>query len=783
MYIWYIMTKRIILLLLITIHAVLLYAQKEKGPVQYVKPNIGSAHSRYFFYTPAAVPFGMAKLAPSTNGSNGNAGGWEAVGYDDRHRSIEGFANFHEFQIGGVVFAPTVGQLKTFPGKEGERNSGYRSSFDKADEYATAGYYRVWLKDYKIKAELTATQRVGFHQYTFPETDSANVIFDIGHKMGESGPVLDAKVTYRDRHVWGYVVTKPVYVQKYQEAANVTMYFYAELDKSPVSYGTFKDSISHHGLKSIQGKGAGIYLRFKTKKGEQIGIKTGLSYTSVENAKLNLMKEASILTFAKAKAAAIQNWNNSLGRIAVEGGLEQDRIKFYTGLFHALLGRGLANDVNGAYPKNDGTTGQIALLKNGNPVHNHYNTDAIWGAFWNLTQLWAIAYPEYYNDWVQSQLLVYKDAGWLGDGIATSKYVSGVGTNFTGLAIAAAYNVGIRNYDVASAYAAVRKNELEGKDRIPGAGKLDVGVFVKNGYSPYVKDLSGNPELNTEGSPFGASHTLEYSFSAYAAAQFARALGKTADDQQLSKLSEGWKLLYDPATKFIRPKDNQGKFLDKFNPFESWRGFQEGNAWQYTFYVPHVPEQLVSLVGKETFSNRLDSIFTVSQKNLFGGGKHIDAFAGIEGLYNHGNQPNLHVSWLFHYAGRPDLSQKWVRAICNEFYGTDGIHGYGYGQDEDQGQLGAWYVLSAMGLFDVKGLTAPEPSFLIGAPLFKTVRIKLPKEIRKSDFLIEADQQLPDHQYIHSGTFNGQPLKGLTIKFNELNKGGILNLVLSNQPK
>ncbi|RAJ32162.1 putative alpha-1,2-mannosidase [Pedobacter cryoconitis] len=775
--------KRIVLLLLISIQTSFLYAQQEDGPVQYVKPNIGSAHSRYFFYTPAAVPFGMAKLAPSTNGSEGNPSGWEAVGYDDRHSSIEGFANFHEFQIGGIVFAPTVGKLKTFPGKKEEKNSGYRSSFDKSDEYATAGYYRVLLKDYGIKAELTATKRVGFHQYTFPETTAANIIFDIGHKMGESGPVVDAKVTYAHGHIWGYVVTKPVYVQKYQKSANVTMYFYAVMDKMPVSYGAFRDSTQFKGLQTIQGKGAGIYLQFKTKKGEQIGIKTGLSYTSADNAKLNLNKEASGLTFAKAKAGATQKWNKLLGRIEVKGGLKQDRIKFYTGLFHALLGRGLASDVNGAYPKNDGGTGQIPLSGNGTPKYHHYNTDAIWGAFWNLTQLWAIAYPEYYNDWVQSQLLVYKDAGWLGDGIATSKYVSGVGTNFTGLAIAAAYNVGIRNYDVQLAYEAVRKNELEARGRIPGAGKLDVGVFVEKGYSPYLKDLTGNPELNTKGSPFGASHTLEYSFSAFAAAQFAKALHQTKDYNQLTKLSEGWKLLYDPATKFIRPKDDQGNFLAKFNPFEPWKGFQEGNAWQYTFYVPQAPEQLVSLIGKETFSSRLDSIFTVSQKNSFGGGTEIDAFAGIQGLYNHGNQPNLHVAWLFNYAGRPDLSQKWVRAICNEFYGTDGIHGYGYGQDEDQGQLGAWYVLAAMGLFDVKGLTGPDPSFLIGTPLFETVRIKLPKEIRKNEFLIKVRQQNPAHFYIQGGRFNGQRLNAFSLKFEDLVKGGFLELVAGGEGK
>jgi putative alpha-1,2-mannosidase len=170
------------------------FAQQKTDLTVFVKPNIGSVHSRYFFYTPAAVPLGMAKLAPSTNGSYGNKSGWEAVGYDDRHGSIEGFANFHEFQVGGVVFAPSVGKLKTTPGQLDRPQSGYRSAFDKKDEFATSGYYRVKLKDYNILAELTATKRVGFHRYTFPKTEEANLIFDIGHVMGESGPVVDAEV-------------------------------------------------------------------------------------------------------------------------------------------------------------------------------------------------------------------------------------------------------------------------------------------------------------------------------------------------------------------------------------------------------------------------------------------------------------------------------------------------------------------------------------------------------------------------------------------------------------
>jgi predicted alpha-1,2-mannosidase len=757
------------------------YAQQKQHLTQYVKPNIGSVHSRYFFYTPAAVPFGMAKLAPSTDGSYGNRSGWEAVGYDDRHHSIAGFPHFHEFQIGGVVFAPTVGEIKTNAGKVDMPHSGYLSSFDKVDEFATSGYYRVKLKDYGVQAELTATKRVGFHKYTFPSTDSANVIFDIGHVMGESGPVIDAEVTYDQQHVWGYVITSPLYVQKYQKGADIKMYFFAEIDKLPVAYGTFLDSEIFADKKTIKGKGAGLYLRFKTKKGEAIELKTGLSYTSIENAKLNLLQEAKKLNFEEAKKNAIQIWDAELGRVLVEGGKIEDRTKFYTALYHALLGRGLASDVNGAYPKNDGSIGQIPLNGKGIPVHHHYNTDAIWGAFWNLTQLWSIAYPDYYNDWIQSQLLVYKDAGWLGDGIANSKYVSGVGTNFTGLAIAAAYNVGIRNYDVDLAYQAVRKNEIESKDRLPGAGKLDVGVFVDKGYSPYIKDETGNPELLTNGSPFGASHTLEYAFSAAAAAQFAKSLKHESDYSVLNKLSDAWRTLYDPSTKFMRPKDSEGRFIRNFNPYESWRGFQEGNAWQYTFYVPHVPQELVKLVGEDLFNRRLDSIFTISQKNIFGGGAHIDAFAGIESLYNHGNQPNLHISWLFYFSGRPDLSQKWVRSICNEFYGTEAIHGYGFGQDEDQGQLGAWYVMSSMGLFDVRSLTSENPSFQIGAPLFDRITIELPKTLRKNKFEIEVKNQDTSRIYLDKIQLNGKVLSGLELPFQDLVKGGKMSIVLKNK--
>lgn len=747
----------------------------------YVDPNIGTAHSRWFFYTPGAVPFGLAKLGPSTNAHLGNAQGWEATGYDDRDTSIEGFACLHEFQVGGIVLAPSVGKLQTIPGSLDNPDEGYRSRFDRKDEVATAGYYSVKLKDYNVKAELTATKRVGFQRYTFPKSSQSNIIFDIGNRQGESGAVKEAKVTISaDGRIEGYVITIPEYVKKYQAGADVAMYFSAVLDKKPTAFGTFNKKGTQANSKEISGEGAGVYLTFDTKENETITVKVGLSYTSVVNARLNLDTEAKDLNFDKARKQSLTTWNDYLGRITVESKNETDKTKFYTGLYHALLGRGLGSDVNGAYPMNNGKVGQIPLDAKGQPKHNFYNTDAIWGGFWNLTQLWALAYPEYYADWIQGQLLVYKDAGWLGDGIANSKYVSGVGTNFTGLVIASAYNSGITNFDVEKAYEAALKNELEWRGRIEGAGKMDVKQFVDRGYVPQLDNIGY--DTNSEGSGFSASHTLEYSYSAYAVAQFAKALGKTQDYEKLMKLADGWKFIFDKETMFIRPKYANGKFVDNFDPSQPWRGFQEGNAWQYTFYVPHNVDELVATLGKDTFNDRLDNIFVKSQKNVFGGGTTIDAFAGLSGFYNHGNQPNLHISWLFNFSGKPYLTQKWVHAICDEFYGTEGIHGYGYGQDEDQGQLGAWYVMSSIGLFDVKGLTDINPSFQIGSPLFDKVTIKQSGKSGNKNFVIDVKNNSKINVYLQEVKLDNKNVEKLSIDLKDIRKGGTLKMKVDAKP-
>ncbi len=751
-------------------------AQASKSLLQYVEPRIGTAHCRAFHFAPGSMPFGMAKPGPSTNGSLGNADGWQATGYDYRDTSIEGFVCTHEFQVGGITVAPSTGQLRTIPGlPDGTGPKGYRSAFGHEEEYATAGYYQVLLKDYGINAEVTATQRVAYLRFTFPESSSAHLIFDIGHQQGESGKVKDSEVWINeDGTVEGYVITRPEYIKKYQPNADQRIYFSAVVDKKANSHGTFNGEEVHENQTYAHGLGAGAYLNYNTKKGEQITAKVGISYTSVQNARINLKAEATSVSFDQARDASQMIWGEALGRIRVEGKNEEDLKKFYTGLYHALLGRGVMSDVNGAYPKHDGTIGQVPV-EHGAPKHYMFNTDAMWGGQWNLTQLWALAYPEHLSEFVSSTLQEYKDCGWLADGLANSKYVSGVGTNQLPLMIDAAYQCGIRDFDFDLAYEACLKNEMDGNRRPEGAGKDDTADFVELGYAPH-KNLGERGEDFY----FSGSHTLEYAFSAYATAMLGKSLGKTQDYDKLIWMSKGWERIFDEKTGYMHPRLKNGDFIANFDPMQVWRGFQEGNAVQYTFYVPHTPEELIKKVGKDEFNKRLNDIFVASQPQIFSGGKEIDAFAGLRTYYNQGNQPCLHISWLFNHSGRPDLSQKWVRAICDEFYGTDGIHGYGYGQDEDQGQLGAWYVMSSIGLFAVDGLTSPEPAFSIGSPIFDKVVIKLNKQYYKGDeFVITTKNNSKKNVYIQpSKLINGKKSTAGSIKFSDVTNGGTLNLTM-----
>lgn len=755
----------------------------QKQPIEWVNPQIGATHCRWFFYTPAALPFGMAKLAPTTD-AYGSIGSWLPNGYDDRHTSIEGFAHLHEFQIGGIVTTPTVGELKTLPGTQNEPDKGYRSRFDKSSEVATPGFYEVTLSDYGVKVELTATERVGFHRYTYPQSTQSRILFDIGHPQGESAEVVDTKIEYNKENntVSGYLECYPVYATFCDKGNTVKSYFYAQLSKTPQSVGTFRDSIIYAQTASIDGKGTGMFLEFQTSKDEVVEMQVGLSFTSIDNAKLNLLTEAKDVTFDSAKQSAHDKWNNMLSKLTVEGGSDESITKFYTALYHALLGRGLASDVDGSYITNTKEIARSECDASGKPLHHQYNTDGIWGGFWNLTQVWTLAYPEYFEQYVNSTLNFSRHTGgWLHDGQAAGVYTNGVQTNFQGLIACAAYNAGIlKNTDIDYLWKAVSQNELGYENRPAGAGRYDNDQFVKLGYVPsinYVQD-------NGWASNFGVSHTLEYCFSSYATASLAKALGKNEDAAKFMEYAAGYKKLFDAETGYFRPREVDGSFIKDFDPMKAWYGFQEGNAVQYTWYVPHDIKGLMALVGKERFNERLEKTFFESSKTLYGGKPgEFDSFSGVEKLYNQGNQPCLHNSWLFNYSGQPWLTQYYTRDICNVFYGTEPTHGYGYGQDEDQGQLGAWYVMASMGLFDVQGGTNTNSTMQIGSPLFDKITINLDKNYYEGDkFVINIKNNSDSSYYVQKAQLNGSDFNDCFISLKDITKGGELTLEMGVKP-
>lgn len=768
--------------LLLSVLSVWACSGPTKLPVDWVDPQLGATHCRWFFYTPAARPFGMAKLAPTTD-AYGSMGSWLPNGYDDRHTSIEGFAHLHEFQLGGIVTMPTTGELKTLPGTQENPDSGYRSRFDKATEKASPGSYEVMLADYKIKAELTATDRVGYHRYTFPKSDSARILFDIGHPQGESAKIVDTHICYQpeDHSISGFVEAYPVYATFSDKGNTVKSYFYAYLPKEVTSVGTYRDSLVYADSTQISGTGTGMYLEFTTADAETVEMQVGLSYTSVDNARLNLLTEAKGHSFDQVKAEARSAWNEMLSRLEVEGGTDTDKTKFYTGLYHALLGRGIANDVDGSYITNTKTIAKLPCDESGKPLYNHHNTDGIWGGFWNLTQVWTLAYPEVFESYVRSTLDFSRHTGgWLHDGEAAGVYTNGVQTNFQGLIASAAYQAGIVKSDLDYLWKAVYQNELGFENRPDGAGRYDNGEFVKRGYVPLHDYTLPNGWVTN----FGASHSLEYCFAAYAASQLAESLGKKEEAVILRKYAEGYQLLFDKETGYVRPREESGEFMKDFDPMKAWLGFQEGNAAQYTWYAPHDIAGLLSLIGKEEFNRRLEHTFETASKTLYGGKQgEFDSFSGVEQLYNHGNQPCLHNSWLFNYSGKPWLTQKYTRDICNVFYGTEPTHGYGYGQDEDQGQLGAWYVLASMGLFDVQGGTNRNPTMQIGSPIFDKITIHLhPDYYEGKTFTIIADGNTPTSCYVQGAELNGEPLNRCFLPLKEIQKGGCLKLKMGEQP-
>jgi predicted alpha-1,2-mannosidase len=763
--------KKLSVIIFLFLAAGNIYGQQLKSPVDYVDPFIGSQGARWFAFTPAALPFGLVKLAPMTYGFGGYFGGGGKSGYDYRHTSILGFAHVHEWQTGGILVMPTIGKLVTVPGDANNVNSGYRSSFKKANEKASAGYYSVLLDKYNVFAELTATTRVGVEKYTFPQSDSAHIIFDTGHLLGEAGStdwggpeskeILGAGIEILSpTKLQGYTFAVPAY-QVYRaglEKKSIRVYFAATLSKPAASFGCYRDTTHNDNLRAEYGKGCGAYLNFKTQKGEAIEVRVAISFISTEQAWDNLKAEYHGESFDQIRENAKQEWNRQLSKIEVEGGTEKNKVKFYTALYQVLLGRGICSDANGKYISNNNEVRQIPL-KNGVPEYNHYINDALWGAYSNFIQLWSMAYPEQSDSYIKCMLDVYDETGWLPDGLTCDKFMPGMQSNQMSTMIANAINRGIATFDVQKAYQACLKNETEWIGRPAGVGKGDMNYFWQMGYIPIDK----SPRV-------GGSHTLESAYSCWAAAQIAKKLGKMADYEKLMKASRNWENMFDPQYKILYPRNSDGTFMRPFNPTTN-KGLEEGTALQYAFNVPHDIPGLVNKMGKKRTIALLDSIFTVSEKSKF-----------QDKNYTNANEPPLINPYVFNYIGKPSLTQKWVRAIMDNYYDTTP---FGYrGADDDQGQLSGWFVLASLGLFDISGGCGADQQLYIHAPLFPKITIHLNKDYYKADkFTITSKNFSEKSIYVKSAKLNGNNLKDLHFNYNKINDNSSLTLELADSPK
>jgi len=710
---------------------------------RYVNPFIGTgiysyrgAERNINCYPGTVVPFGMVQLSPDT-GNN-------VAGYFYEDSNIEGFSHTHlsgcgDYGLGNILTMATTGDVKT-------TEIEYKSSFSHDLEVAYPGYYMVMLEDYNIKAELTVTARCGFQRYTFPDSDNAHILIDVTHTLEDDEPI-DAFVEIVDNNaITGYVTIPEPFTNGKKP---YTTFFTAKFSKPFSSYGTWKDKILYYGSDSGSGDDIGAYVNFSTYENEIIKVKVGISYVSEEQAYLNLENEITNWDFDFVKNNARDAWNNRLNVINVEGGTNDQKVIFYTALYHSFLMPHIFSDVNGRYI---GFDDKIHIAEN----YTEYATFSLWDTFRSEHPLLVLLQPERQNDMIKSLIDQYKYGGWFPKWPFLNRYTNCMIGDHATSVIVDSYLKGVNNFDVSTAYEGMRKSAMElPPDSHDYEGRTGLPYYKKLGYIPYNKDLES------------VSKTLENAYDDWCLAQIAKALGKDDDYELFMKRSNYYKNLFDPFTKFMRGRHSIGFRKILFIP-SIWHDFTEGNSWMYTWFVPHDIEGLIDLMGKKRFIRRLDYFF-----NKFA---HPILFAPFS-HYWHGNEQANHAPYLYNYAGKPWKTQDLVRKIMDELYGTgiDGIPG-----NEDCGQLSAWYIFSAMGFYPV---CPGNTTYQIGSPIFNKVTIHLSDQYYNgNDFVILANNVSAENKYIQSATLNGESLNRLWINHSEIVNGGVLILETGDNP-
>lgn len=752
----------ILILFLVT----LTYSQNKY--TKYVKPIIGTQRMGHV-YPGASVPFGMVQLSPDTdtipyavNGKYNPDVYKYCAGYQYDDKTIVGFSHTHfsgtgHSDLGDFLVMPTVGKLQLNPGTADNPLNGFRSSFSHSNEVAEAGYYKVKLDDDNILAELTASNRVGFHQYTFPKSDDAHIILDL----------MSGIYNYQEKNVWTYVrVVNDTLITGYRQtngwARTRTQYFAMSFSKPFTEYGAknFEEKQVYKGFwrkfnqeknfPEAAGKQIRMYFNFKTSENEKIKIKMALSPVSMDGAILSL-SEINHWDFEKAKNNAQNTWENELKKIEIEGD-EDLKTNFYTAIYHSFLAPTTYMDLDGKYKGLDQNIHQANGFTN-------FTTFSLWDTYRALHPLFNIIQPKKNNDMVHSMMKHYEQSPhkmlpiwshYANDNWCMSGYHS---VSVLSDAIMKGNYTGDANKALDACIASANKRDYEG-----------IGLYIDKGFIP------------SEKSGISVSNTLEYAYDDWAIAQLAKKLNRNDVYEQFLKRSENWKNNFDTSTGFMRPKLADGTFKKEFDPLNTHgQGFIEGNSWNYTFFVPQNPNALVEAMGgKKVFTKKLDDLFSMNLPDAFFAETEDITRDGIIGGYVHGNEPAHHVAYLYNWTDQPWKSQEIIRKTLKMQYKPtpDGLGG-----NDDCGQMSAWYIFSSLGFYPV----APgNNEYAIGSPTIHNAKINL--ENGKT-FEIKVNNASDKNIYVQKMTLNGKPLSKFFINYEDIIKGGILEFTMSYKHK
>ncbi len=737
--------------------------------VQYVNPLIGTAKMGHT-YPGATVPFGAVQLSPDTDtipyaGPDGKYTGTAyryCAGYQYDDPTIVGFSHTHfsgtgHSDLGDFLIMPTTGKLQLNPGTADKPETGYRSRFSHSNEVAEPNYYKVKLDDHNILAEMTTTTRVGVHQYTFPKSDDAHIILDLMHGI----------YNYDDKNTWTFVRLEndtliTGYKQTHGWAKTRTVYFAMSFSKPIESYGyaQFKKQVYQgfwrrfnvtQNFPEMIGQNLRAYFNFKTEQDEQIKIKFALSPVSTINALENLRVETPSWNFSAIKAQGQQLWNQELNKIQVEALNKDDMTNFYTAMYHTFLGPTVYSDLNGQYK---------GLDQNVHTANNftNYTTFSLWDTYRTLHPFFNLVQPKRNSDMIQSMLAHqqqsahkmlpvwshYANENWCMSGYHAVPVV------------ADAIVKGIKGFDYNKALdACIATANVKYYDGLED--------YIRLGYIP--DDKRGN----------SVSTTLEYAFDDWSIAMAAKKLGRNDVYETFIKRSQNWKNVYDASIGYMRPKRSDGSFKKEFDILSTHgQGFIEGNAWNFSLFVPHDPKGMIEAMGGDKkFLPHLDSLFTMHLPDEFFAHTEDITREGIIGNYVHGNEPSHHVAYLYNFTSQPWKTQERVRMILKKQYKPtiDGLGG-----NDDCGQMSAWYIFTALGFYP---LAPGSETYQLGSPAVKKAVIHL--ENGKT-LTVDAKNQSDKNVYVSKVTFNGVPVKGTAIDHSTLTAGGNLVFYMAAKP-